>query len=229
MVFFLHLGAGDYPMFIGHFGIALAVKKAAPSASLGTLIFAAQFLDLLWPILLLADIEHVRISPGITRVSPFDFYDYPISHSLLMAVAWSVAVAAIYYATRRYTRGAWVISLAVLSHWILDFLVHRPDLPLWPSGPRVGLGLWNSWYASIAAEVLIFVAGVWIYATATRARDVIGRYAFWALVAFLFVGYLSVLAAGAPPNVTALARGGLMMWLLVLWGWWADKHRDPAA
>ena len=146
-----------------------------------------------------------------------------------MAVAWSIAVAAIYYATRRYTRGAWVISLAVLSHWILDFIVHRPDLPLWPSGPRVGLGLWYSWSASIAAEVLIFAAGVWTYGTATRARDVIGRYAFWALVAFLLVGYVSVLAAGAPPNVTALARGGLMMWLLVLWGWWADKHRDPVA
>jgi hypothetical protein len=229
MAFFLHVAAGDNPMFIGHFGIALAAKKAAPRTSLGTLIFVAQFLDLLWPILLLADVEHVRISPGITRVSPFDFYDYPVSHSLLMAVGWSVVVAAIYYAVRRYTRGAFVISLAVLSHWILDFIVHRRDLPLWPSGPRVGLGLWNSWPASIVAEVLIFAAGVWIYTTSTPARDVIGRYAFWALVAFLFVGYLSVLAAGAPPNVTALARGALMMWLLVLWGWWADKHRDPAA
>jgi len=102
---------------------------------------AAQFIDLLWPIFLLLGLEHVRIAPGITKVSPFDFYDYPISHSLLMVMVWSGVLGGLYYAFRRYPRGVWIIALAVLSHWVLDFIVHRHDLPLWPGGPRVGLGL----------------------------------------------------------------------------------------
>ncbi len=213
------------PMFIGHFGIALAAKRAAPKCSLGTFIFAAEFLDLIWPILLLLGIEHVRITPGITKVSPFDFYDYPISHSLLTVLGWSALIGIVYFAIRRSGRGAWIVALAVLSHWVLDFISHRPDLPLWPGGPRVGLGLWNSWAASIAVEVLIFGTGVWIYVKMTRANDVVGRYGFWTLITLLFVGWISSMAAGPPPSVSSLAWGGLAMWLTVAWGWWADSHR----
>ena len=214
-------------MFIGHFGVALAAKKAAPNTSLGTLILAAQFLDLLWPIFLLLGIEHVEIAPSITKVSPMNFTDYPISHSLLMALAWSVLVGGIYYALRRNRRAAWVVALLVLSHWVLDFIVHRPDLPLWPGGGlRVGLGLWNSWVGSILTEVLVSGAGAWIYLSSTRATDNIGRYALWSLLAFLLLGWVASLFAGAPPNVTAMAWGAMTMWLMVPWGWWADKHRE---
>src|SRR2546430_13851934 len=102
-------------MFIGHFGVALAAKKVAPRTSLGILILAAQFADLLWPILLLAGVEHVEIVPGITKVSPFDFTDYPFSHSLLMVLVWSVVVGGVYYVLRRYQRGAFVIASALIS------------------------------------------------------------------------------------------------------------------
>jgi hypothetical protein len=216
-------------MFIGHFGVALAAKKVAPRTSLGTLILGAQFLDLLWPIFLLFGIEHVQIVPGITKVSPFDFTDYPVSHSLLMVLVWSVLVGGIYYALRRYARGARIVGLCVLSHWVLDFIVHRPDLPLWPGGPRLGLGLWNSWAGSVAAEILIFGAGLWVYVRSTRARDNVGRHGLWSLIIFLLLGWVGSLFAGAPPNVTALAWGGMMMWLTVPWGWWADKHRESLA
>ena len=119
-----------------------------------------------------------------------------------------------------------MVGAAVLSHWVLDFIVHRPDLQLRPGGAaRVGLGLWNSWTATIAAEVFCFGAGLWIYLSCTRARDNAGRYGFWALTAFLFLGWLSSLFAGAPPSVTALAWGGIAMWLTVPWGRWADRHR----
>lgn len=213
-------------MFIGHFGVAFAAKKIAPKTSLGTLILAAQFLDFLWPLFLLLGIEQVRIAPGITRVSPLDFNHYPISHSLLMAIVWALVFGGIYYALRRNMRSAVVVGAVVLSHWVLDFIVHRPDLQLYPGGAaRVGLGLWNSWVATIAAEALCFGAGLWIYVSCTRARDSSGRYGFWALVAFLFFGWLSTLFAGAPPNVTSLAWGGMAMWLTAPWGWWADKHR----
>jgi hypothetical protein len=213
-------------MFIGHFGIGLAAKKLAPRTSLGTLFFAAQFLDLIWPIFLLLGLEHVCIAPGITKMSPFDFYDYPISHSLLTAAGWSVLVGGVYYAVRRTSRSAWIVGLAVLSHWVLDLLVHRPDLPLWPSGPKVGLGLWNSWVLETVLEVALFAGGLWIYLDVTRSRDGIGRYAFWALMALLFFGWVATLTAGAPPDMRSMAWGALTMWMVVPWAWWADKHRE---
>ena len=151
-------------MFIGHFGVGLAAKRLAPRTSLGTLFFAAQFLDLIWPIFLLLGLEHVWLAPGVTAVSPLDFYDYPISHSLATALVWSAATGIIYFLFTRYRRGALVVGVHVLSHWILDAIVHRPDLPLIPGGrTRVGLGLWNSWSASIAVESVFFVAGLWLY------------------------------------------------------------------
>ncbi len=215
-------------MFIGHFAVGFAAKKLAPRTSLGSLFFAAQFLDLLWPIFLLAGLEHVRIAPGITRMSPFDFYDYPITHSLLAAGIWSLLVVAAYYALRRRARAAWVMGLGVFSHWILDFLVHRPDLPLWPGGPRVGLGLWNSWVLETTLEVAIFAGGAWMYFSVTRARDNIGRYALCALLVFLFLGWVASLFAGAPPNERSMAWGALSMWILVPWAWWVDHHREIA-
>ena|ERR1700739_1976659 len=215
-------------MFIGHFGVALAAKRVAPRTSLGTLILAAQFLDFLWPILLLLGFEHVRVAPGITKVQPFDFYDYPFSHSLTMAVRWSLVVGLLYYTVRRCGRGAWVLGSLVLSHWVLDLVVHRPDLPLWPGGPNYGLGLWNSWAGSISAEVLVFGVGVWLYASATRARDSVGTYGFWGLTVFLFLGWLAATFGPPPPNAHQLAVGAMAMWMVVPWAWWADAHREFA-
>jgi membrane-bound metal-dependent hydrolase YbcI (DUF457 family) len=216
-------------MFIGHFGVALGAKKFAPRTSLGSLFFAAQFLDLVWPILLLLGLEHVRIAPRITRMSPFDFYDYPITHSLVTAVIWSAVVGAGYFALRRNGRSAWMMGIAVVSHWLLDFLVHRPDLPLWPGGPKVGLGLWNDWAVEVFLEVAIFAAGAWLYFGVTRARDRIGRYALWALLVFLFLGWIASLIAGAPPSQRSIAWGGVGMWIVVPWAWWADRHREAIA
>ena len=166
-------------MFIGHFGIALAAKRAAPRTSLGVLVAAAQLLDLIWPPLVLAGIEKVRIEPGNTRFTPLDFESYPWSHSLLMAALWSIVAAAAYWAAKRYRRGALVIGLAVFSHWLLDFITHRPDLPLYP-GSRVyaGLGLWNSVPATIIVEGAIFALGVWLYAASTRSKDKYGSGGF---------------------------------------------------
>jgi len=155
-------------MFLGHFGVAMAAKKAAPKASLGTLVLAAQFADLLWPVFLLLGWERVRIAPGITRVTPLDFVSYPWSHSLLMDLAWGTALGAVYFALRRDGRGAWVVGACVPSHWVLDWIAHRPDMPLYPGGPRFGLGLWNSVPATLVVELVLFVAGAAIYLIATR-------------------------------------------------------------
>ena len=131
-------------MFIGHFGLGFAGKKAAPSVSLGTLFLSVQLADGLWPLFLVLGLEHVRIVPGIMKLSPFDFYDYPISHSLVALIGWGIVVGAVYLVVRRNVLGAAVLAAGVVSPWVLDFAVHRPDMPVMPRGPYLGLGLWNS-------------------------------------------------------------------------------------
>jgi hypothetical protein len=214
-------------MFIGHFGVGLAVKKLAPKTSLGTLFLSVQFVDLLWPMFLLLGMEHVRIDVGNTVVTPLDFYDYPITHSLVGAVAWAVLLGLVYFGLQRYPRGAWVVGAGVLSHWVLDAISHRPDLLLMPGGKtHVGLCLWNSLPATVIVEGAIFFGGLALYLRSTTARDRTGRYALWALMAFLVVAYVGNLWGPPPPSVNALALVGLGAWLLVAWGYWIDRHRE---
>ena len=212
-------------MFIGHYAVGFAAKRAAPRASLGVLIAAAGLADLLFPVFSLAGWEQVRIEPGATAVAPFAFI-YPLSHSLLTGVGWAVLFAALYWVWTRYLAGAVTIALAVVSHWLLDLVTHRPDLPLYPGGATfAGLGLWNSVAGTVAVEGLLFVAGVWVYAAMTRPRDRTGRYAFWSFVALLVVLYAASLLGPPPPSVTAMAVVGLSAWLFVFWAAWFDRHR----
>jgi LexA-binding, inner membrane-associated putative hydrolase len=214
-------------MFLGHYGVAFAAKRVAPQTSLGWLAFAAQFLDELWPILLLAGVEHVRIVPGLMAASPLDFVSYPISHSLLTTLVWGVAVGGAYFALRRDRRGATVLGLAVLSHWFLDVPVHQPDLPLWPgSSIRVGLGVWNSIPATIALESAVFFGGLAIYMRSTSARDGVGRWGLLAMVAVLVVIFASGFMGPPPPSERAIGLMGLGLWLFVPWSYWVDRHRE---
>lgn len=151
--------------------LALAAKKVAPRTSLGTLFISVQLVDLLWPLMMLAGLEHARIDPGNTAVTPLDFYDYPITHSLVGALLWSFVLAGIYLAVRRYRRGALIVGLGVFSHWILDFITHRPDLALGFGGIYLGLGLWNSLAGTLVVEVGLFIGGLVLYLRSTRAND----------------------------------------------------------
>ena len=215
-------------MFVGHFGVGFGAKTVAPYLSLGSLFLASQFVDLLWPTLLLFGMEHVRIEPGITRVVPLNFVDYPISHGLLAVIGWAALSTIVYFLVRRYRRGAVVVGLLVVSHWLLDLVVHRPDLPLYAgSTQRFGLGLWSSVGATIAVELSILAVGVWLYVRSTVASDAAGRWALWGLVGFLVVVYLVNLFGAPPPNVTTLAWVGQAQWLLIAWGYWVDRHRRP--
>ncbi len=216
-------------MFIGHFALAFAAKRVAPKASLGTLFAACQLLDLIWPPLVLLGVERVRIDPGNTAFTPLDFVHYPWSHSMDMALFWGALFGGVYFVVRRDGATAAWLGVLVFSHWVLDWIVHRPDLPLWPNGPKVGLGLWNSVPATLALEGGLFALGVWAYAAGTEARDRTGRVALWALVAFLAVIYAANVFGPPPPSPTAVAGAGLALWLLVAWGAWADRHRAVAA
>lgn len=212
-------------MFVGHYAVALAAKPKARRAPLWTLFLAVQWADLLWPILLLAGVEQVRIDPGNPAVTPLDFVSYPWSHSLVMDVVWGVILGGlVYWKWRDIASGVWV-GAAVVSHWVLDWITHRPDMPLWPGGPRVGLGLWNSVPATVVVELGLFAAALWFYVRRTKAIDRRGHWALWSLVAFLILVYASNLLGPPPPSVTALAWVSLGLWLMLPWAAWIDRHR----
>lgn len=214
-------------MFIGHYAVAFASKRFAPRTSLGTLIAAASLLDLLWPIFILLGWEQVRIQPGNTAFTPLDFVSYPISHSLAAAIGWATLFALLYFLVTRYGKGAILIWVGVVSHWVLDLVSHRPDMPLYPGGPRLGLGLWNSIAATVIVEGLMYVIGVGIYLRVTRPKDGIGR---WGLLSFVIaVGafYVANIFSPPPPSVNILAIGALVLSsFLIAWAWWADRHRE---
>lgn len=214
-------------MFVGHIALGLAAKRAVPKASLGALVAAPAFLDILWPVFLLLGWESVRIDPGNTAFTPLAFDSYPISHSLVTSLGWGVLFGLVSgWMTRSSKIGA-LAGLLVVSHWVLDWITHRPDLPLVPGGATYGLGLWGSVPATLVIETLMFGAGLFVYARATHARDGIGT---WALVAFallLYAIYVSGPFGPPPPSVRVLEMMALACWLLPLWAWWIDRHRDP--
>jgi uncharacterized membrane protein len=216
-------------MFIGHFAVGFAAKKLAPRASLGVLMAAPIFLDLLWPVFLILGMEQVRIDPGNTAFTPLDFVRYPISHSLLTSLAWATGFAVLYHVTARYWPGTLCIWFGVISHWVLDAIVHRPDLPLYPGGgTRIGLGLWNSIPGTIIVEGTLFVIGVWLYAKQTRPMDKVGTYGFWSFVVLLILLYIGNWLGPPPPGEKVLAFTALIIWLVIPWVGWFDRHRRMA-
>jgi membrane-bound metal-dependent hydrolase YbcI (DUF457 family) len=218
-------------MFIGHFAVALAAKPVAPKASLGTLFIASELVDLVWPVFLLAGVERVVIQPGITAFTPLDFIHYPWTHSLLMCAGWALGFSVLYFLFRRNLRTASIVGLVVLSHWFLDLITHRPDLPLVPgSEHKLGFGLWNSVAGTLAVEMALFVAALLFYTTKTRALDRSGSWGLWALVAFLLVSYVGSAFGPPPPSVEAIAWVGIAGGVVLgAWGYWLDRHRAVRA
>jgi hypothetical protein len=212
-------------MFIGHYGVALAAKRLAPRASLGTLFVAAQLVDLIWPMLLLIGVEHVRIVPSPDPFLRLAFDSYPWTHSLLMVIVWALLAGVAYGAARHDRRGAVIVGLLVASHWVLDWITHVPDLPWYPGGPRVGLGLWRSTIGTMMVEGVILVIGLAVYARCTRAADRTGRWALWGFAALLAVLFLANAYGPPPPSVTAVAWAAMGSWIVPLFGWWIDRHR----
>lgn len=214
-------------MFIGHFALGLAAKRATPNVSLAVLFTAAQLADTLWPIFLATGLEQVRIDPGNTAFTPLDFISYPYSHSLILLVAWGLAMAIV---CRAFVHDRWVVPVIaglVVSHWVLDVITHRPDMPIYPGGPKVGLGLWNSVAGTMAVEVPMFLVGVWLYTRSTRSRDGIGRWAFLSLVAVLLLIYVGNVFGPPPPSLRALVVTMVIgIPVFTAWSWWADRHRE---
>jgi membrane-bound metal-dependent hydrolase YbcI (DUF457 family) len=218
-------------MFIGHFAAAFAAKKVAPKVSLGTLVLAAAFLDVVWPVLVLLGVERFRIVPGFTANNPFDFVYYPWSHSLVMSIVWSLLVALGYFGLSRDRAGAVWVGILVASHWVLDFVSHRPDMPLYPGGgEKMGLNLWQSIPGTFAVEGLMFAAGIALYVRATKSKDRVGTIAWWAMVGVLLALYIPGPWSSPPPSENAVAILGIIA--LAIFGplaYWIDRHREVVA
>ena len=215
-------------MFLGHYALAFGAKRMAPAVSLGTLFMACQFADLLWPTLVMLGLEIVEIDPGNTLVTPLNFVKYPYSHSLVMLVVWSTVFALLYFAIRRGRAGAITVGVLVLSHYVLDVITHRPDMPVTIGGAtRLGMGLWNYPGTTLATESAMFIIGATMYASVTRERDRLGKLGLSALVATLVAIYFAALWGPPPPNSQSVAIAGHLSWLFVLWAYWVDRHRQP--
>jgi hypothetical protein len=215
-------------MFIGHFGAGFAGKKFSKSASLGTYFMAAQWIDLIWPILVLFGIERVEIEPGISSVTPLNFSYYPFTHSLVGVLVWAILFGTIYYFIKKNYKTSIILGLLVLSHWFLDLIVHIPDLPIIPGeGFKVGLGLWNSFAATLIVEGFVFAVGLYLYLKSTKTKNKTGNYSLLGLVIFLVAIYISNLIGPPPESTEAIGIVGNAQWLIVIWGYWIDRNREP--
>jgi membrane-bound metal-dependent hydrolase YbcI (DUF457 family) len=216
-------------VFIGHFALGFGAKRLNPTVSLGTLFLACQLADLVWPSLVLAGIERVVVEPGNTAFTPLRFPFYPYSHSLTALLVWALVVGAAYRAIREAPlKPALLLAALVLSHWFLDVVTHRADMPITVHGQtKIGFGLWHSIPLTIVVESLMFAAGLALYARATRPRDRAGSIGLWSLALFLYGVNLANLLGPPPPSARAVAWTAEAMWLLVAAGYYVDRHREP--
>ena len=181
-------------VFVGHYGVSFVAKRVAPTVPLWLLFIAVQLLDVFWAPFVLLGIEKVRIVPGITASSPLDLYYMPYTHSLVSAILWSVGALLLYRLVATQDAGgkaAFIVALAVLSHWLLDFLVHRPDLPLYDNTAKVGLGLWNVPVTAFGLEAAVLFGGMWLYfggGRGPRLRMVVFGLVMLAIQAYVFFG-----------------------------------------
>lgn len=208
-------------MFIGHFAVGLLSKKNEKLPSLAMMFLAVQLLDLIWPILVLFGIETLTIDPGNTKLTHLSFDYYPYSHSLLGAFVWSLLLGTCYFLFSKNRRGSVLLAGLVMSHWVLDLITHRPDLPLSPfSETKLGLGLWNYPVVEIMLEVLVFGLGAFLYLKSPNFKR---KISFLLLIAFLLLVHIMNLVGPPPPNTMAVAWSANLMWLIILWAWWIEK------
>ena len=216
-------------MFIGHFAVGFASKRWAPRTSLAVLLAAPLLADILWPAFILMGVEHARIVTGDTPFLNISLDDYPWSHSLLMLAVWALCFGGAVWGYAKDRAAGLVVAIGVLSHWVLDWITHRPDMPLWPGGPEYGLGLWNSVRGTVTLECVMLAVGVSFYVAATRAKDRIGRLALAGMVGVLAILYVASIYSPPPPGMTAVGAVGLAMTaIFLMWAHWIDRHREPA-
>jgi len=214
-------------MFVGHFALGFAAKRATPKLSLALLFVACQLADLIWPALVAAGVETVRIAPGVTAFTPLDFVNYPYSHSLVALFLWGSVLGSACWLLGLGGRASLLIAGLVVSHWILDMATHRPDMPLAPGlEARFGLGLWNSRAATFAVEGFLWFGAISLYARATQPSSRATVYVFWSMIVLLTLLWLLSLGGAPPPSLSALAiTNSIFFSIVAAWAYWIDRRR----
>ncbi len=215
-------------MLVGHFAVGLAAKRVEPELSVGTLVFAAMLADVVAFSLVAAGIERFGVVAGVQR-NRLIGENVVYSHSLLMDILWAALLAGAYFFWRRHARAAWLLFAVVVSHWVLDVISHRPDMPVGPGIPGVfGLGLWNSLPATLAVEGGMWLFAIVLYVSVTRANSASARYAFWARVVALTLAWFGNISRPPTPGGSAVAAGltSLVFFACAIgWAYWMEHAR----
>jgi hypothetical protein len=220
-------------MYFGHYGIGLALKKYVKGLSLGWLFLSVQFVDLLAMSLLLIGVERVNIIPGLTATSSMEYVYFPFSHSLVAFLVWASVFYIIFRLVEikpglKKSRVALMLALGVLSHFVLDVIVHTPDLPILGNDSfMMGLGLWN--YHPIinyVVEGAILLVGLYLYLRATKGSTFLGKYGVISLVGVMFILNLVLMFGESPPDPSVSAGLYLIFnFSIILLAFWLDKKR----
>lgn len=217
-------------MFIGHYGPSFAAKRYEPTIPLWILFIAVQLLDVLWGIFVILGIERVRIVPGFTRTNALDLYYMPYTHSLPGALAWALVAGIAYFAVRRSKRGGLLIAAAVFSHWPLDLVVHRPDLPLYDNAAKAGLGLWDYPIATLIVEGALVAGGLGLYVRNTRSLTTPAKYAIPLFICAALCIQAAMAFGPAPPSDRAMAITALSSYAILAGAIaWLEKGRSAEA
>ena len=206
-------------MFVGHYGVSFAASRADRRLPLWLTFLSVQWVDVMWAVFVLLGVEKVRIVPGITATNPLDLYYMPYTHSLVASLGWS-ALAALAYGWLARPAGQWrtaaLLGATVFSHWVLDLIVHRPDLPLWDDTAKVGLGLWNYPVPALLLEAAILAGGIALYWKCVAGR---GRRVVLLLFGALLVVIQYSVFFGAPPSSPRqAAMMALISYAAFAWG-----------
>jgi hypothetical protein len=202
-------------MFVGHYGPSFVAKRLDPAIPLWILFLAVQLLDVLWAVFIFLGVERLRIVPGFTRTNPLDLYYMPYTHGLPAALAWAASAALVYRLIAGSGRGGALVGAAVFSHWPLDYLVHRPDLPLYDNAAKVGLGLWDYPYVTLALEGALLFGAMGLYFQASRPLTPRGRYSMPVFGAAILLMQAGMLFSPPPPSDRAMATTALIAYAVL--------------
>ena len=212
-------------MFIGHFAPALVAATHPRAPKLATLFVAAQLVDWGFFALLLTGAEKMRVVPGITAMNPMDLYHMPWTHSLAGSAVWALGFAALVWLAQRDRVAAGIAGAVVLSHWLLDLLVHRPDLTLAGSPPKLGLGLWNHPMIAMPLELALTFGALWFFLSRTRGPALPAIVLAAILLALQAINWFGPVASEVTPATSYLAF--FAYGLATLAAWWLGKTRVP--
>ncbi len=217
-------------MFVGHYAVSLALKKTKKTASLGMLFIAVQFVDILFFPFVLLGIERVNIVENFTQSTHFELEYMPYTHSFVASFVWAILTYIVFrLLPPRKNSIAFVMALAVLSHWFLDLIVHTPDLPLWSdTSPKVGFGLWRNAIATYVVEAVLLLSGLWLYLRSTTATSLTGKYGMGIFVVILLlVNAVNLFGPPLGKSKLALAVSALAMYFaFAAIAYWLDRRRS---